>query len=108
LDGDAALAVWEIFDASDLADVFVIERILGNVKGERDEQAHANIENQVLGEEVDAIARDVFGGGGFLEMGIARIGRANLEGLANADAAAAATLLLFNCLHIDMTTRKGS
>jgi hypothetical protein len=28
--------------------------------------------------------------------------------LANADAAAAATLLLFNCLHIDMTTRKGS
>jgi len=106
LDGDAEVAVGEFFNAGDLADVFVIERILGRVIGERDEEAHTFVEDRVFGEEIDAVAGDVFCGGGFLEVRIARIRRAHLEGLADANAAAAPAFLLFDFLHIDMTTRK--
>ena len=108
LDGDAAVAVGQIFDAGDLADVLLIERITGKVKGKRDEEAHAFVETFVFGEEVDAFARGVFGGGGLLEVGIARIGRAHFEGLADADAAAASAFLLSNFLHVDIRTRKWS
>jgi hypothetical protein len=106
LDGDAAVAVGQIFDAGDLADVLLIERITGKVKGKRDEEAHAFVETFVFGEEVDAVARDVFGGGSLLEMGITRIGRAHFERLADADAAAAPAFLLSNFLHVDIRTRK--
>lgn len=106
LDGDAAVAVGQIFDAGDLADVLLIERINGKVKGKRDEKAHAFVETFVFGEEVDAVAGDVFGGVGLLEVGIARIGRAHFERLADADAAAAPAFLLSNFLHVDIRTRK--
>jgi len=106
LDGDAAVAVGQIFDAGDLTDVLLIERITGKVKGKRDEEAHAFVETFVFGEEVDAVAGDVFGGGGLLEVGIARIGRAHFERLADADAAAAPAFLLSNFLHVDIRTRK--
>jgi len=106
LDGDAAFAVGQIFDAGDLADVLLIERIAGKVKGKRDEEAHAFVETFVFGEEVDAFAGDVFGGGGLLEVGIARIGRAHFKRLADADAAAPPAFLLSNFLHADIRTRK--
>ena len=102
LDGDAAVAVGQILDAGDLADVLLIERITGNVKGNRKEETHAFVKTFVLGEEVDAVAGDVFGGGGLLEVGIARVGRAHFERLADADAAAAPAFLLSNFLHVDI------
>ncbi len=108
MDGDAASAVGEVFDAGDLADVLLVERITGNVIRKRDEDAHAFVEERVFGEEIDAIAGNVFGGGGILEVGIAGIGGADLEWLADANTAAAAALLLSDFMHIDMTTRKWS
>jgi hypothetical protein len=59
LDRDAAVAVRQIFDAGDLADILVIERIAGRVKGKRDEKAHAFIETFVFGKEVDDVVGDV-------------------------------------------------
>ena len=102
LDGDTAVAVGQIFDAGDLADVLLIERITGKVKGNRKEEAHTFAKTFVFGEEVDAVAGDVFGGGGLLEVGIARIGRAHFERLADADAAAAPAFLLSDFLHVDI------
>ena len=106
LDGDAAAAVGQIFDAGDLADVLLVERITGKVKGKRDEEAHALVKSFVFGEEVDAVAGDVFGGGDLLEVVIARIGRAHFEGLADANAAVAPAFHLSNFLHVDIRTWK--
>jgi hypothetical protein len=104
LDGDAAFAVGQIFDAGDLADIFLIERVTGKVKGKRDEEAHAFVETFVFGEEVDAFAGDVFSVGGLLEVGITRIGRAHFKRLADVDAAAPPAFLLSDFLHIDIRT----
>ena len=106
MDGDAAVTVGQIFDAGDLAEVLEIVRLSGEVIGKSDEDAHACTISLVLGEEVDAVAGNVFGGGGFLEVGIVRIGRTHFEGLADADAAAAPAFLLSKFLHVNITTRK--
>jgi len=106
LDGDAAFAIGQILDAGDLADVLLIERITGDVKGKRNEEAHALVKSFVFGEEVDAFVGEAFGGGGLFEMGIAGIGRAHFERLSDADAAAAPAFLLSNFLHVDIRTRK--
>jgi len=106
LDGDAAAAVGEVFDAGDLAEVLEIVRSTGKVIGERDEEAHAYTISLVRGEEVNAIAGDVFGSGGLLEVGIMRIGRTHPEGLTDANAAAAPTFLLSDFLHTNIKTRK--
>jgi hypothetical protein len=105
LDGDAAFAVGQIFDPGDLADVLLIKRITREVKGKRDEEAHALVKGFVFGEEVDAIAGDVFGGGDLLEVGVARIGRAHFEGLADANAAVAPAFYLSDFLHVNIRTR---
>jgi len=106
LNGDAAAAVGEIFDAGDLAEVLEIVRCTGEVIGERDEEAHAYTIRLILGEEVDALAGNIFGRGGFLEMGVVRIGRTDPEGLADANAAAPPTFLLPDFLHINIRTWK--
>lgn len=106
LNGDAAVAVRQILDAGDLAEVLEIVRIAGKVIGNRDEEAHAFAIGFVFGEEVNAVAGDVFGSGGLLEVGVVRIGRAHFEGLADANAAAAPTFIPFNVQHIDMRTQK--
>ena len=106
LDGDAAVAVGQNFDAGDLAEVFEIVRLSGEVIGKSDEDTHARMIILVFGEEVDAVAGDVLGGGGLLEVGIVRIGRTHSEGLADADAAAAPAFLLSNFLHVNIRTRK--
>ena len=106
MNGDAAVAFGQIFDAGDLAEVLEIVRITGKVIGKRDEEAHAFVKRFVFGEEVNAVAGDVFGGGGLLEVGVVRIGRTHLEGLADANAAAAPTFRLFDVQHIDMRTQK--
>jgi hypothetical protein len=108
LDCDAAAAVGQIIDARYLADILLIERITWKVKRDRDEETHAFVKTLIFGEEIDAVARDVFSGGGLLEMVIAWFGRAHFERLANADAAAAPPFLLFNFLHIDIRTRAWS
>jgi hypothetical protein len=104
LDGDAAFAVWQIFDAGDLADVLLIKRITGKVKGKRDEEAHALVKGFVFGEEVDAITGDIFGGGDLLEVSVARIGRAHFEGLADANTAVSPAFYLSAFLHVNIRT----
>ena len=106
LDADAAVAVGQVFDAGNLAEILEIVRSSGEVIGKSDEDAHACPIRLVLGEEIDAVAGNVFGGGGLLEVGVVRIGRTHFEGLADADAAAAPTFLLSNLLHVNMRTRK--
>jgi hypothetical protein len=108
LDCDAAVAVRQIFDAGDLADVLLVKRITRNVKRNRDEETHAFVKTFVFGKEIDAVARDVFRGGGLLEMDITRFGRAHFKRLTDADAAAAPAFLLFNFLHRDIRTRAWS
>ena len=102
MDGDAAVAVRQIFDAGDLADVLLIERITGRVKGQCDEETHVFVKAFAFREEVDAVARDVSGFGDLLEVGIAWVGSAHFESLANADAAAAPAFLLSNFLHVEI------
>jgi len=106
LNSDAAAAVGKILDAGDLAEVLEIVRSSGKVIGERDEEAHADTIRLIFGEEVNALARDVFGGGGLLEVGVVGIGRTDPKGLTDANAAAAATFLLPDFLHVNIRTRK--
>jgi len=106
LNGDAAAAIGEIFDAGDLAEVLEIVRSTGKVVGERDEEAHADTIGLIFGEEVNALARDVFGSGGLLEVGIVGVGRTHPKGLTDANAAAAPTFLLPDFLHVNIRTWK--
>jgi len=106
LDADAEVAVGQNFDAGDLAEVLDIMRMAREVIGKGDEDAHACTIRFVFGEEVDAVAGNVFGGGGLLEGVIVRIGRAHLEGLADMNAAAAPAFLRSNLLHVNMGPRK--
>jgi len=106
LDADAEVAVGQNFDARNLAEVLDIMRIAREVIGKRDEDAHARTISFVFGEEVEAVAGDVIGGGDLLEGDIVRIGRAHLEGLADMNAAAAPTFLLLNLLHVNIRARK--
>ena len=106
MDGDAAVAVRQIFDASDLADVLLIGRITGRVKGQCDEETHVFVKAFAFREKVDAVARDVSGFGDLLEVGIAWVGRADFERPVNADAAAAPAFLVSNFLLVEIKTWK--
>jgi len=106
LDADAKVAVGQNFDTGDLAEVLHIMRIAGEVIGKRNEDAHARTICLVFGKEVNAVAGNVFGGGGLLEGDIVRIGGAHFEGLAYTDASAAPAFLLSRFPHVFMRTQK--
>ena len=54
MDGDAGLAVFELFDPDDLRDVFAIHGIVGRGIRERDENTHTGIIGFEARSEVNA------------------------------------------------------
>jgi hypothetical protein len=94
LDGDAALVVLQGLDASDLGNVIVIAGLFGSMVRDSDEEAHADAIAVASGDEIKAVAGNIFCGSGIDEGGFARIGRTHKEGLADLDAARAASFLL--------------
>ena len=94
MNSDATLIVFEGFDAGYLGDVFLVVRFLGGMVGESNEDAHAHPIRIAPCNEIKAVPGDILCCAGVEKGGFAGIGRANQDGLADLDAARAASFLL--------------
>jgi len=79
LNGDAAAAVVEFFNADNFAERFLIDGAGGVGVGKGDEEAKAFLVAWIFGDEVDAVESGVLGGENFVEIGEGGFGRAHTD-----------------------------
>lgn len=92
VDGDTSFAVFEFFDAENLADVFAVHRIVRRRVRKSDEDAHAGIVGVEAGDKVQAVAGSVDADGNVFEMVVARLRGTDADGPGDLGAAAAAVV----------------
>ena len=79
MNGDAAAAVVQFFNADNFAERFLIDGAGSVGVGEGDKEAETFFVAWIFGDEVDAVESGVLGGEDFVEVGESGFGRAHAD-----------------------------